>query len=102
MSTCSRLDSAAAWGLACCTAGAFAERKRLQIEHAQHATEKGALVKFADKICNLRDIAASPPMSWSKERQREYFAWAKEVVDGLPPVSAALRTLFDAAYAAKP
>ena len=79
-----------------------AERKRLQIEHAHHASQKGALVKLADKICNLRDVATNPPTNWSIEQQREYFEWAKAVVDGLPDVSPELRNLFDAAYGTKP
>ena len=77
------------------------ERKRLQIEHAHRASQEGSLVKLADKICNLRDVATNPPANWSPERQREYFDWAKAVVDGLPDVSAELRRLFDTAYAKK-
>lgn len=38
-------------------------RKQLQIEHAPHASPKAKLVKLADKICNLRDILASPQRS---------------------------------------
>jgi GTP diphosphokinase / guanosine-3',5'-bis(diphosphate) 3'-diphosphatase len=53
------------------------ERKQLQIDHSHAMSREGALVKLADKICNLRDVAASPPSGWSVERQREYFAWAK-------------------------
>src|SRR4029078_374254 len=34
-----------------------AERKRLQIEHAPDMSREGALVKLADKISNLRDVA---------------------------------------------
>ena len=79
-----------------------AQRKRLQIDHARHMSREGALVKLADKICNLRDVAANPPAEWGVERRMEYFEWAKAVVDGLPQVSAKLRRLFDAAYAAKP
>src|SRR3984893_8409534 len=41
------------------------ERKRLQIEHAGHMSREGALVKLADKICNLRDMASSAPANWS-------------------------------------
>src|SRR5205814_343912 len=33
------------------------ERKRLQIEHAPHLSDGAKLVKLADKICNLRDVA---------------------------------------------
>src|ERR1700730_11182145 len=76
------------------------ERKRLQIEHAHRATREGATVKLADKICNLRDVAANPPMGWSLKRQVEYFDWAKAVVDGLPRGNVKLLALFDEAYAA--
>jgi guanosine-3',5'-bis(diphosphate) 3'-pyrophosphohydrolase len=33
------------------------ERKRLQVEHAAQLSREAKLVKLADKICNLRDIA---------------------------------------------
>jgi len=78
------------------------ERKRFQIEHAQHMSRDGALVKLADKICNLRDMAASPPENWSLERRIEYFDWAKAVVDGLPRVNARLLKMFEEAYAKRP
>jgi GTP diphosphokinase / guanosine-3',5'-bis(diphosphate) 3'-diphosphatase len=78
------------------------ERKRLQIAHAQHMSRDGALVKLADKICNLRDVAANPPVGWSLEEQRDYFRWAKAVVEGLPPVNAKLLQLFEQAYARMP
>ena len=60
------------------------------------------LVKLADKTCNLRDIARTPPAGWSLERRQEYFDWAKRVVDGLPRVNDELRSAFDAAFAARP
>jgi guanosine-3',5'-bis(diphosphate) 3'-pyrophosphohydrolase len=78
------------------------ERKRLQIEHAQEMSEEAALVKLADKICNLRDMVASPPEGWSFERRVEYFDWAKAVVDGLPRVNSGLIKLFDDAYGKRP
>jgi guanosine-3',5'-bis(diphosphate) 3'-pyrophosphohydrolase len=81
---------------------AKALRKELQVEHAAHASREVALVKWADKICNLRDMASAPPASWPEERRREYFEWAKRVVDRLPQVNPALKAAFDAAYAAKP
>jgi len=40
-------------------------RKRLQVAKARHASERARLVKLADKICNLRDVAAHPPEGWS-------------------------------------
>jgi guanosine-3',5'-bis(diphosphate) 3'-pyrophosphohydrolase len=79
-----------------------AERKRLQIEHAPHISRRAKLVKLADKICNLRDIASSPPTNWSVERKAEYFDWAKAVVDGMRGANPALEFLFDEAYKAKP
>ena len=75
-----------------------AERKRLQIEHAAHISRRAKLVKLADKICNLRDIAGSPPPDWPVDRKREYFDWSKSVVDELRGVHPGLEHLFDKAY----
>jgi len=78
------------------------ERKRLQIEHAAHASDKAKLVKLADKISNLRDVAVNPPETWSLERRQEYFDWAKQVIDQLRGVHPPLEALFDAAFAMRP
>jgi GTP diphosphokinase / guanosine-3',5'-bis(diphosphate) 3'-diphosphatase len=59
-------------------------------------------VKLADKICNLRDVAHAPPAGWSLERRREYFDWAKAVVDRLRGADPQLEAVFDVAYAARP
>ena len=79
-----------------------AERKRLQIEHAAHLSRRAKLVKLADKICNLHDMAHSPPTDWSLERRREYFDWAKAVVDPMRGVHPELEALFDREYQRKP
>jgi guanosine-3',5'-bis(diphosphate) 3'-pyrophosphohydrolase len=79
-----------------------AERKRLQVEHAPHISDQAKLVKLADKIANLRDVHVSPPLDWPLERRREYFDWAKQVVDGLGDVSPALTARFGEAYARRP
>jgi guanosine-3',5'-bis(diphosphate) 3'-pyrophosphohydrolase len=79
-----------------------AERKRAQIEHAPHLSREAKLVKLADKISNVRDMAASPPAHWPMRRRREYFDWAEKVVDGLRGVHPALEKIFDQAYARKP
>jgi guanosine-3',5'-bis(diphosphate) 3'-pyrophosphohydrolase len=79
-----------------------AERKRLQVEHAATISDRAKLVKLADKISNLRDVATSPPAGWSLERRREYFDWARSVVDRLRGVHPALEGAFDRAYAARP
>ena len=40
------------------------ERKKQQIEHAAHASQKAKLVKLADKLYNLSDLLQAPPPSW--------------------------------------
>lgn len=77
-------------------------RKRLQIEHAQHASYEAKLVKLADKISNLRDILNSPPADWSLQRKQDYFDWAKDVVDQIRSSSEKLSSAFDECYAQRP
>jgi guanosine-3',5'-bis(diphosphate) 3'-pyrophosphohydrolase len=79
-----------------------AERKRLQIVHAAGLSPGARLVKLADKICNLRDVADRPPAKWDLQRRQEYFEWAKRVIDGLRGASPKLEAAFDAAYRRKP
>jgi len=78
------------------------ERKRLQVEHAAAISPRAKLVKLADKICNLRDMGSAPPADWPLERRREYFDWAKRVVDQLRGCNAELEALFDAEFARRP
>ena len=81
-------------------------RKRAQIEHAAALSRGAKLVKLADKICNLRDVAERPPAKWDLQRRREYFDWAKQVIDRLRGAAEGpmrrLEAAFDAAYARKP
>jgi guanosine-3',5'-bis(diphosphate) 3'-pyrophosphohydrolase len=79
-----------------------AERKRLQVEHAAAISREAKLVKLADKICNLRDMAEHPPAGWDLTRRREYFDWARAVIDRLRGVHPGLEAAFDAAYARRP
>ena len=79
-----------------------AERKRLQVEHAGSLSLEAKLVKLADKICNLRDVLQRPPAHWGLERRREYFEWAKDVVDGLRGAHPRLELVFDKAYSQRP
>ena len=80
---------------------AKAKRKQLQIEHAAHASPRAKLVKLADKVANLRDLASTPPHDWSIDRRRAYFDWAKQVIDGVRGTNAQLEAAFDKAYAAR-
>lgn len=77
-------------------------RKRLQVSRAKHSSGMAKLVKLADKICNVRDVAAHPPAHWPVERRRQYFDWAKEVIDRLRGTHPELERKFDEAYALKP
>ena len=75
-----------------------ARRKALQIEHAPHLSRTAKLVKIADKICNVRDMADDPPANWPIERRIEYFEWCKRVIDGLRGTHPTLENAFDDAY----
>ncbi len=72
-----------------------AQRKQQQIEHAPHISEGAKLVKLADKISNLRDVAQAAPIGWDESRRLEYFQWATRVVDGLRGTHFALEQVFD-------
>ncbi|NJM49703.1 MAG: bifunctional (p)ppGpp synthetase/guanosine-3',5'-bis(diphosphate) 3'-pyrophosphohydrolase [Sphingomonadales bacterium] len=79
-----------------------AERKAKQISSAAGKRREAKLVKLADKISNLRDIARTPPANWSLTRRQEYFDFAAEVVKGLTGENQALDTAFTLAYEARP
>jgi len=77
------------------------ERKRLQIVNAPHKSPRAQILKLADKISNLRAILSSPPPDWTVERKREYFDWAKQVIDGLTAPNQKLKQEFEALYRRK-
>ena len=77
-------------------------RKKLQVVRASRSSAGAKLVKLADKICNLRDIIANPPSDWTLERKREYFDWAKSVVDQVRGVNERLERRFDQLYEMRP
>jgi guanosine-3',5'-bis(diphosphate) 3'-pyrophosphohydrolase len=79
-----------------------AERKQHQIEHAAHISDQAKLVKLADKISNLRDVASNPPTDWSLQRRQEYFDWAMAVIDRLRGVHGQMENIFDKACAKRP
>lgn len=79
-----------------------AERKERQVEHAAHIRDEAKLVKLADKISNLRDVAHAPPAGWDLQRKREYFDWARRVIDRLRGVHAPLEAIFDREFARRP
>ena len=70
-------------------------RKQLQVQHAPTASDAAKQLKIADKICNVRDVANSPPSEWSEERRAEYLEWADRVVTGCRGVNPRLDEVFD-------
>lgn len=77
-------------------------RKDLQVVRAASSSNSAKLVKMADKICNLRDVATNPPKDWSTKRRQVYFDWAKRVVDQVRGASPALAQEFDRVFAGRP
>lgn len=73
-------------------------RKALQVRQAPRKSDAAKQLKLADKISNLRAIAASPPKGWDHARRVEYVGWAGRVAAGLRGVNPALDALFDATY----
>ena len=73
-------------------------RKALQVKHAPRQSPGAKMLKLADKISNLRAIAASPPAGWNHARRVEYVGWAGRVALGLRGVNPALDALFEATY----
>lgn len=73
-------------------------RKQIQVSRAGNASHRAKLVKIADKIANLRDIISSPPADWTDERKRQYFDWARSVIDRLRGTNERLERRFDALY----
>jgi (p)ppGpp synthase/HD superfamily hydrolase len=76
-----------------------AERKQMQVDKAPHKSARAKMIKLADKTSNLRSIAASPPLDWDWERQRDYYEWARRVAEGCRGVNAQLERWFDEAHA---
>lgn len=73
-------------------------RKALQIAQAPKKSAAAKMVSLADKISNLRSIAAAPPAGWNHARRVEYVGWAGRVAAGLRGVNPGLEALFDRTY----
>jgi guanosine-3',5'-bis(diphosphate) 3'-pyrophosphohydrolase len=77
-----------------------AVRKQLQVEHAASVSVPAKLIKLADKISNVREVAADPPEGWSLTRKLEYLEWSAAVVEGLRGVNTDLEVAFSDALLA--
>lgn len=76
------------------------ERKKNQIIHAPLLSPRAKLIKLADKICNVHDVAFRPPDGWPRQRRIEYLQWAQAVIDGLRGTNETLENHFDETLAA--
>ena len=73
-------------------------RKQIQVSRAAKSSHRAKLVKIADKIANLRDIISNPPADWTEERKRQYFDWAKSLIDRLRGTNEQLERRFYSLY----
>jgi guanosine-3',5'-bis(diphosphate) 3'-pyrophosphohydrolase len=73
------------------------QRKLAQIDRAAGLSHRAKLIKIADKIANVGDIARHPPPDWSAERRKNYFNWTALVVDRIRGTNAALEACYDEA-----
>lgn len=72
------------------------KRKEQQVQHAPNLSQEAALVKYADKIANLRDLMCAPPLHWSLERKIQYCDWSVQVIQNISPSHPQLSALFEA------
>ncbi|MFC5419687.1 HD domain-containing protein [Bosea eneae] len=77
-----------------------AERHRMQIETIGEKSEAARLLRLADKISGLRELAEDPPAGWDTTRRRDWLQYATDVAAGCRGLNGALDLLFDQAAAA--
>ena len=71
------------------------QRKRHEIDHAVHLSERAKMIKLADKTCNVADTISNPPGEWTLSRRRDYLEFARLVADGCRGASTALDAEFE-------
>ena len=75
-----------------------AERKARQVAEIAAKSREARLIKLADKLSNVREIAEDPPADWSARKRRDYAEWARAVVDaGCRGLDPELEAAFDRA-----
>jgi len=68
------------------------ERKRAQVEHIPHLSTEAKLVKFGDKISNLRSMARGVPGEWSLLQAQGYALWCREAMMPVVGLNAGLES----------
>lgn len=74
------------------------ERKKLQITKMAKKSAEAKKVKLADKISNLEAMSKSPPAGWAYDRKKEYFEWARSVINNGRGTCEILEKRFDDVY----
>jgi len=74
------------------------ERKKAQVDHTPHISQRAKLVKMADKLYNLRDLVRDAPASWDIERVQGYFVWGKKVLEGTKGTNPLLEKALDVVF----
>lgn len=64
-------------------------RKRTQIIHSIHISDKAKLVKLADKYSNVISLLTDPPTTWKEDEIIGYARWCYVVCQNLYGVSGA-------------
>lgn len=59
------------------------QNKQRQIDHAPSMSLDAQIVKLADRLANIRDLAAEPPVQWTQDKVDGYFAWAEKLLYAL-------------------
>jgi len=72
-----------------------AERWQNQIDSAPHKSDRGKLLKIADKTSNLREIVRDPLPHWDRAHRLAYCEWARDVVAGCRGLNETLENWFD-------
>jgi len=69
-------------------------RKQAQIDCVSKASANAKKLKLADKIANIKDIVADPPIGWDIKRRLNYINWANQVCCQITGANENLETLF--------
>ena len=81
--------------------GTFGEgRKQAQIVRMASASRQARIVKVADQLDNIKDVANNPPVKWSFDKRRQYVNMASAVVaaTNIGSICAELAAEYDHAY----
>jgi hypothetical protein len=91
------VSDCAGWGRLCFSSAERHDSRRCPHQSKLSAVLHSRLIKIADKISNVRSVAASPPVDWSNQRRRDYMEFCTAVVNECRGTSPILEAEFDAA-----